>query len=199
MASLLTRAFVSGTVAGIATAIAASLAGRRAAGSYAAPLNATSHVAWGNAAARENQLSLKHTASGFALNHGACVFWALFYEWFAGPRPSRSRAATGGAAVAAAAYVIDYHVVPQRLTPGFELRLPARALALIYVALGAGLACRDLLMSHGPRRPGRTRPVERPASTMTGFAASPDKRDVIEQAESDLERGLEDTDCRGMH
>ncbi len=35
---------------------------------------------------------------------------------------------------------MDYHVVPQRLTPGFELRLPRRRFAPIYAALAAGLA-----------------------------------------------------------
>jgi hypothetical protein len=50
-----------------------------------------------------------------------------------------------GAAVSAAAYVTDYHLVPRRLTPGFELRLPRLALAPIYAALAVGLSLRDLL------------------------------------------------------
>lgn len=192
MASLFTRALISGTAAGVATALVATLAGRRAAGSYAAPLNATSHVVWGDAAARKNTASLKHTATGFSLNHGACVFWALFYEWFAGPRPAMSRAVTSAAAVAAAAYVTDYHIVPQRLTPGFELRLPGKSLALIYAALALGLCARDLL----PLRKRKEFTPSRPTRTMTGFAATPDPRAVIRQAESDLEHGLEDTECR---
>jgi hypothetical protein len=48
------------------------------------------------------------------------------------------------AAVSSAAYVTDYYVVPRRLTPGFELRLPGSALALIYAALALGLSARDL-------------------------------------------------------
>ena len=42
------------------------------------------------------------------------------------------------------AYVVDYHVVPRRLTPGFELRVPRRALAAVYGALAVGLALRDM-------------------------------------------------------
>ncbi|MEN3365959.1 MAG: hypothetical protein V7606_3233, partial [Burkholderiales bacterium] len=39
------RALISGTVAGLSVALAASLQGKRETGSYAAPLNATSHIA----------------------------------------------------------------------------------------------------------------------------------------------------------
>jgi hypothetical protein len=46
--------------------------------------------------------------------------------------------------VSAAAYVTDYHVVPKRLTPGFELRVPRLALAGVYAALALGLSLRDL-------------------------------------------------------
>lgn len=50
-----------------------------------------------------------------------------------------------GAAVSTLACVTDYHVVPKRLTPGFELRLPAGALAAAYAALALGLSARELL------------------------------------------------------
>lgn len=131
---------MSGSVAAAAVTLAASVAGRRATGAYAAPLNATSHFLWGERAARKNELSWKYTGTGFAANYGASVFWALFAEALKGPSPSAARALASGAAVSALAYVTDYHLVPKRLTPGFELRLAGRALALIYVALGLGLS-----------------------------------------------------------
>jgi hypothetical protein len=34
---------------------------------------------------------------------------------------------------------VDYHVVPRRLTPGFEMRVSKSALALVYAALALGL------------------------------------------------------------
>lgn len=37
---------------------------------------------------------------------------------------------------------------------------------------------------------------KRTRKTVTGFAATRGRRDVIKQAASDLEHGLEDTDCR---
>lgn len=144
MVSLIARALVPGTLAAAATTIVVSFAGKRAAGYYAAPINATSHALWGESAARENGCSLKYTATGLALNHAGSVFWALFYEWLAGPRSTRKRALLGGALVSAVAYVVDYRVVPPRLTPGFEKRLPRKALAAVYAALAAGLAVRDL-------------------------------------------------------
>lgn len=137
---LLKRTLLSGSAAAVAVTLVASIAGRRATGAYAAPLNATSHFLWGKRAARKNELSWKYTGIGLAANYGASVFWALFAEALKGPSPSPARALASGAAVSALAYVTDYHVVPRRLTPGFELRLPGRALAAIYAALALGLS-----------------------------------------------------------
>ncbi len=146
------RALVSGTIAGIATALVASLAGRRETGSYAAPLNATSHVVWGDTAAWRNTPSLKFTGTGFLLNHVSAIFWAALYEkWFgrpdadaAKPRPLLEPV-IGAAAVTAGAYITDYYLVPKRLTPGFEKRISGKSLLAIYGVLAAGLAARDLI------------------------------------------------------
>ena len=149
------RALLSGTLAAAAVTLAASFAARRATGSSAAALNATSHFLWGERAARQDSISLKYTATGFAANYGASVFWALFYEFLAqGKHRSRTRALVDGAVVSAAAYVTDYHLVPKRLTPGFELRIPRTALALVYTALALGLSARDLWPSRSASREG---------------------------------------------
>jgi hypothetical protein len=159
--SVLSRAVKSGTISGLATAAVASLAGKRENGSYAAPLNATSHIIWGDKAAKQDQASVKYTLTGFLLNHGSAIFWASFYEKLGtghgnGRREGRvsSPSATGmsqvmsslcrAAAVAAAAYVIDYHAIPKRFTPGFEKRLSGKSMAVIFSTLAAGLAARDL-------------------------------------------------------
>ncbi len=97
--SLLERALVSGSIAAAAVSLVVAVAGRRATGSSAAPLNATSHFLWGERAAREDGASLKYTATGFAANYGASVFWALFYEALAPRMPPLAR----GAAVSALA------------------------------------------------------------------------------------------------
>lgn len=153
--SVFTRALISGTVSGLATSAVAALAGKREAASYAAPINATSHILWGDEAARHDKASLKYTASGFLLNHLATVMWAAVHEkWVApaisrwsSPRPSLAPLATamGGAAVAAGAYVTDYYLIPRRFTPGFEKRLSGQSMALIFGALALGLAAGTLL------------------------------------------------------
>ena len=159
--SILSRAVKSGTISGLATAAVASLAGKRENRSYAAPLNATSHIIWGDEAAKQDQASMKYTLTGFLLNHGSAIFWASFYEKLAAGRSNRrgegrvsSPGAANlpqvmnplcrGAAVAAAAYVIDYHAIPKRFTPGFEKRLSGKSMAMIFFTLAAGLAARDL-------------------------------------------------------
>ena len=152
---MIRSALVSGTLAAVAVTLVASFAARRATGSAAAALNATSHFLWGDRAGREDAYSLKYTATGFAANYGASVFWALFYEALGRGKPrSRPRALLDGVMVSAAAYVTDYHLVPKRLTPGFELRIPRTALALVYAALALGLSARDLWPSPSADREG---------------------------------------------
>jgi len=146
------RALVSGTVAGIATTAAAAFSGRRETGSYAAPINAVSHVAWGETAVLKNYPSLKYTLTGFLLNHGSAIFWAAFYERWFGRQSSRrngpqsiARSLIGGATVAAGAYAVDYYLMPKRFTPGFEKRLSDKSLVMVFGMLALGLAARDLI------------------------------------------------------
>jgi hypothetical protein len=150
--NILERALISGSLAAAAVTLVVSLAGRRSTGSSAAALNATSHFLWGERAGREHGYSLKYTATGFIANYGASVFWALFYEALAGgKRRTAARALRDGALISAAAYVTDYHVVPKRLTPGFEMRLPRAALGGVYAALALGLSAWDLLNARSHR------------------------------------------------
>jgi hypothetical protein len=171
---------VSGTVAGLAAAAAASLAGKREDDHYAAPLNATSHIIWGDEAAHQDKPSLKYTLTGFLLNHASAIFWALFYEKLLGRGESREdpdqrhpknwneggfhdssntaspkpmlQPVLDAAAVTAGAYLTDYYLVPKRFTPGFEKRLSGKSLAAVFVALAAGLAARDVMRAAKLRR-----------------------------------------------
>jgi hypothetical protein len=60
-------------------------------------------------------------------------------------RRDRPTTVASAAAVAALAYVVDYHLIPRRLTPGWELRLSRGSVALGFVALGVGLGVAGLL------------------------------------------------------
>jgi hypothetical protein len=139
MSSTLLNTFTTAAIASVATTAAALLLGKKEAGSAAAPLNATSHIVWGDEAADHDESDWQHTALGALLNTGAMVSWSLVQQLL--PRPKGwVGAALSGASVSALAYVTDYYVVPKRLTPGFEKRLSARGLFLIYTALAAALA-----------------------------------------------------------
>lgn len=145
----LSRALVSGSVAAGTASIAAAVAGRRQTGSYAAPLNATSHVLWGEDATWRNRATLKYTGAGVLLTFGAGIFWASLYEKLfgrpPGSRPSPVSTLAGAGLVSAGAYLFDYYMIPKRFTPGYERRVSGRALAGIFTALAIGLATRDLL------------------------------------------------------
>lgn len=151
------RTLISGTVSGVATAIAASVAGKHDAESYAAPLNATSHILWGDEAALHDEPSMKYTVTGFLLTHAAAIFWASIYEkWLASRADdvdaSPLRPLVGAAVVTAGAYVTDYYLVPRRFTPGYEKRVSGKSLSAIYGVLALGLAARALLERRGRDR-----------------------------------------------
>ena len=147
---LIERSLMSGTVAGIATSAAAALAGKREQASYSAPVNATSHIIWGDKAALQDTPSLKYTATGVLLNHSAAIMWAAVYEkWFAPNAAQRTASPLqpliGTVVVAAGAYITDYYLVPKRFTPGYEKRVSGKSMVAIYAALALGMAARALV------------------------------------------------------
>lgn len=136
------NALIAGTVAALASAGVAAWCAHRQRGHAAGPINAVSHIAWGGSAESQARKDGPNTVVGWLLHHGASVFWATGFELFFGRAAERSlrNALLGGATTAATAYVVDYHLVPERFVPGFEARLSNRALFYVYAALGAGLA-----------------------------------------------------------
>ena len=106
------------------------------------PLNATSHALHGPAAAQFTGLDLAHTGLGLVIHVVACGFWAAVavlmlhdsahggatLAWFA------------GLSTAALAGVVDYALIPARLSPGWELVLPAAGVMAGLASLGVGLA-----------------------------------------------------------
>ncbi|HEX2138626.1 MAG TPA: hypothetical protein VHG33_02830 [Woeseiaceae bacterium] len=146
----LQNALVAGSIVCVATAAAAALRGRVDSGSAVAPINATSHVVYGPEAGDVEVADLKHTMLGLAINAGASVFWATLYErMFArtGNRGGMGKSLLGGAAVASLAYLVDYHLVPQRLTPGWEERVSGRSLAMIFGAMALSLPLRRIALT----------------------------------------------------
>ncbi len=131
------------STATVATTAAAAVCGAFENGNPAAAVNAISHIVMGERAAHRDGLSAKYTASGAAVNSAAMIVWAAFHHLVFRPheraaRPSEDLA--HGAVTAGIAYVVDYHVVPKQLTPGFEKRLSNVSVFAIYVAMASGLA-----------------------------------------------------------
>ncbi len=128
----------SGAVATTATTAALTALGEVREGNPAAPLNAVSHIVFGPRATRRDDVSAKYTGTGLALNGAAVTGWALLHAALFRrneEKPGLTRALFGGALVSGLAYLVDYHVVPKRLTPGFEERLPGRDLFALYAVL----------------------------------------------------------------
>jgi hypothetical protein len=142
------RVLVAGSLVCVATLAAAAVRGRVDSGSAVAPINATSHIVLGPAAGDVDGLDLKHTLLGVVINAGASVFWASIYQPLfdrAGQRGGMGISVLGGAAVAALAYLVDYRLMPKRLTPGWECRVSGRSLAMIFCAMAASLPVRRML------------------------------------------------------
>jgi hypothetical protein len=112
----------------------------------AQPINAISHVVWGDEQPPCTEVTWHDTAVGLIVNQAACSFWALLHVALLRPghRDSR-RMALQASAISALAYLVDYHMVPRRFTPGFEKVLPRRALLPIYIAIAAGLTAGTLI------------------------------------------------------
>ena len=140
IANLIRRSLASGLSGALAsTAVLAAVARLEGQGATQ-PLNATSHWLRGAAAARRPGVDIAHTGVGVGTHIAATVFWASFFEMWMFDRPTRDHAkvAARAATVGALAAVVDYTVTPRRFTPGWELVLSKRSMALVYVAMAAG-------------------------------------------------------------
>jgi hypothetical protein len=137
--------------ASAATTAAVALCGQIEDGNGIAPLNAISHILWGEKAAQQADASVGHTVAGVALNTAAVTGWAAVYELAFGGAARQGNllaAMTGGITVSALAYVTDYYVVPSRFTPGFEKRLSPASLLAVYATLALSLPVASLAERH---------------------------------------------------
>ncbi len=144
----LQRGLVSGSTASVLSTLALALLGKREAGSAYAPTNAISHWFYGDKAAQQDGLSLRHTLTGYLIHHVSATFWAVLFERIVGKTLDRKQALTTvevATAAAAVACFADYQLTPDRLKPGYEKRLSRLALALVYGAFGLGLAAGAML------------------------------------------------------
>ncbi|MFQ6182704.1 hypothetical protein ACLMJV_12155 [Sinorhizobium meliloti] len=131
----------SGLCAGLASLAALAVAAERRNRSPWRPINATSHWIHGPRSGSVSRPDLAHTGTGFTTHMLASFWWALPFSAMIGrsARPSPSRVVAAAAGTTALAALVDYGLVPKRLTPGWELALPKSDLMMAYVAMGLGL------------------------------------------------------------
>ncbi|HLO94982.1 MAG TPA: hypothetical protein VK195_11735 [Burkholderiaceae bacterium] len=124
--------------------------GRREAGAGAVPLNAISHWLWPRSAFRARGLSARHTATGALIHYGASCFWSVLFEVRHLLRPAPApgeravRTVQDALVLSALAAWVDLVLVPPALSPGFERRLSAPSLCLVYLSFAAGLVLGEL-------------------------------------------------------
>jgi hypothetical protein len=145
------RALLSGSVASVACTLVASVLARSRTRSLASASNATSHWIWGEPAKWRRRPDMRHTAVGYAIHHASAIFWAVIYERWRAARNTPPPLVAAGA-ISTLAYVVDYHVVPPRLTPGFDRHLTKRGMLLAYGAFAAGLAATAALREQRARQ-----------------------------------------------
>lgn len=152
--SLLDHGLLHGLLGGTLSAAVLMWRGRKEASSAVAPINAPSHWIFGDEALQADRLSARHTLVGGVTHEASAVLWGTLYEWLRmrRARPTASNAVTDAAAVAALAALVDFKLVPKRLTPGFEHRLGRQGLAWVYASLACGLALGGWLALRGERR-----------------------------------------------
>jgi len=146
------RALLAGSCASLLSAVALAVAGRREAGSAAAPINAVSHWYWDREALHRQDVDLPHTVVGYATHHAASLFWAALLSAFLRSRPGTytvPRTVAACFATSAIACVVDFKLTPERLTPGYEHRLSPKSLAVTYLLFGVGLALGSLILGAG--------------------------------------------------
>lgn len=149
---MLARALCSGSCASVCSSLLVSWFSHRRSRAAAAGTNATSHWIWPRQAHLRTGWSLRHTLTGYLIHHASSVFWATAFEALRNGRSSPRRMLALASATAATAYLVDYKVVPPRLTPGFERRLRPTDMFCIYAMFGAGLALPWLLSRRRSRR-----------------------------------------------
>ena len=137
----------AGLLAGIFSTVTLLWRSRAETRRAAAAMNAPGHWLFGDKALRQNAMTARYTATGAAVHLASGFFWAVLFSWLntRRARQTRKNALVDAAIVTATAAVVDFKLVPRRLTPGFEHRLARRSVALAYLAFAGGLALGGML------------------------------------------------------
>ncbi|QHC37194.1 hypothetical protein FMA36_12125 [Komagataeibacter xylinus] len=114
--------------------------GHRQTGAYGPGINCTAHWLYGDRAAQMDAAGGQATLVGLATNTAATMFWAWLYDRALGRQPGLMRRLAVTAALGPVAYLVDYKATPKRFTPGWELVMAPRRMALVYLSMVIGMA-----------------------------------------------------------
>ena len=104
-----------------------------------APVSASSHWLHGGDAIRHGDPDLSHTGLGAATNIAAgCMWGGLLGAHLQGTDPAPRDIIKDGIVMGAIAGVLDYGLLPRRLSPGWELALSDRSVVLSMAAMAGG-------------------------------------------------------------
>lgn len=134
---------VSASLAGGLSMLVLALRGRAERGSAMAPVNAPSHWLLGERALQQTRPSWRYTATGALIHHASAAMWGGIFNRIIGRQgvaAQPAKLAASAAAMTAVAALVDFKLVPERLTPGFQHHLSRKSLVLTYGAFAAGLA-----------------------------------------------------------
>jgi hypothetical protein len=152
------RTVITSAVASATSAVALMLLSAGEGRGALRPIHASGHWLHGRKAGRKSQPDLAHTAVGFGTHHLATMFWSFLMEQWLGPkRRTLPEMALTGASTAIVAAVVDYAVMPRRLSPGWELALTRKSMAGAFAAMAAGLAAGALASRQLPAQKKRRR------------------------------------------
>lgn len=138
-------AALAGTVATVVVVTALGALARSPGKNAVQPINATSHWVHGPRAGRKRHADLRHTGTGFLTNHLASIFWALPLQFLVSRKSPASDVAAKAAVISGLAALVDYRLMPKRLTPGWEHALGKRGVAAGFAALAVGLFAGTLI------------------------------------------------------
>lgn len=108
------------------------------------PINAVSHIIFGDSVLSHTVFDPKFSLTGLALNTGALIGWSavaeLGYTAFQIPRGSVLLSSLIALILTTTAFITDFYIVPKRFTPGFEKVISQPGLFFVYVCLAIGFA-----------------------------------------------------------
>ncbi|MBC7804982.1 MAG: hypothetical protein H7145_02410 [Akkermansiaceae bacterium] len=130
----LKNGIITGLVGAATTTAVIAAYGKAKTGDPWTPFNGIAHMFFGENAANRDGFVPRETLVGLGLNGTALVTWGVMYEAIAG-KVAFPRSLLSGGLASFIIYLLDYHIFPPKLRPGFEKRLGYDSVFAAYLLL----------------------------------------------------------------